>query len=132
LEFVHEFLLPDSRFSIVRRALRRVAVERREFIAMLASTPGVSIPSAADAQGATAAAPKPLSITLLGTGTPSPSLERQSSGYLIEAGHDVIVWDHGPGAQCSMPSSRRRHGNWPTITSWPYSTANRPAAAGAR
>jgi hypothetical protein len=60
-------------------------VERREFIAMLASTPAVTIPSAADAQAPTpAAAPKPLSITLLGTGTPSPSLDRQSSGYLIE------------------------------------------------
>ena len=74
-------------------------MERREFIAMLASTPAVSISSAAEAQTATpAAAPKPLSITLLGTGTPSPSLDRQSSGYLIEVGHDVIVWDHGPGA----------------------------------
>jgi ribonuclease Z len=39
-----------------------------------------------------------LRITLLGTGTPAPSLARQSSGYLIEAGDDVIVMDHGPGA----------------------------------
>lgn len=38
-------------------------------------------------------------ITLLGTGTPAPSLTRQSSGYLIEVGGDVIVMDHGPGAQ---------------------------------
>jgi ribonuclease BN (tRNA processing enzyme) len=37
-------------------------------------------------------------ITLLGTGTPAPSLERQSSGYLIEVGADLIVMDHGPGA----------------------------------
>jgi ribonuclease Z len=37
-------------------------------------------------------------ITLLGTGTPAPSLARQSSGYLIEVGRDVIVLDHGPGA----------------------------------
>lgn len=71
-------------------------MERRDFLAMLASTPGLSIPSAESAQAVTpAAGPKPLSITLLGTGTPSPSLDRQSSGYLIEAGHDVIVWDHG-------------------------------------
>ena len=87
----------------------RVAVERREFIAMLASTPAVSISSAADAQAATpAAAPKPLSITLLGTGTPSPSLDRQSSGYLIEVGHDVIVWDHGPGAHHRLLQSGHR------------------------
>tara|TARA_R110000787_G_scaffold143488_1_gene257159 strand:+ start:48845 stop:49732 length:888 start_codon:yes stop_codon:yes gene_type:complete len=39
-----------------------------------------------------------LKITLLGTGTPAPSLTRQSSGYLIEIGDDVIVMDHGPGA----------------------------------
>lgn len=37
-------------------------------------------------------------ITLLGTGTPAPSLTRQSSGYLIETGNDVIIMDHGPGA----------------------------------
>ena len=91
------------------RDVGRVAVERREFIAMLASTPAVSIPSAADDQAATpAAAPKPLSITLLGTGTPSPSLDRQSSGYLIEVGHDVIVWDHGPGAHHRLLESGHR------------------------
>ncbi|MEM9783153.1 MAG: MBL fold metallo-hydrolase [Pseudomonadota bacterium] len=37
-------------------------------------------------------------ITLLGTGTPAPSRTRQSSGYLLEIGDDVIVIDHGPGA----------------------------------
>jgi ribonuclease Z len=37
-------------------------------------------------------------ITLLGTGTPAPSLQRQSSGYLLEIGDDLIVIDHGPGA----------------------------------
>lgn len=39
-----------------------------------------------------------MKITLLGTGTPAPSLARQSSGYLLEIGDDVIVMDHGPGA----------------------------------
>lgn len=39
-----------------------------------------------------------MKITLLGTGTPAPSLERQSSGYVFEIGSDVIVMDHGPGA----------------------------------
>jgi ribonuclease Z len=37
-------------------------------------------------------------ITILGTGTPSPSLDRQSSGYLIETGGDTLIIDHGPGA----------------------------------
>jgi ribonuclease BN (tRNA processing enzyme) len=39
-----------------------------------------------------------MEITLLGTGTPTPSLKRASSGYLIRVGDDVIVMDHGPGA----------------------------------
>jgi len=49
-----------------------------------------------------------LAITLLGTGTPAPSLTRQSSGYLIEVGGDVIVWDHGPGAHQRLIESGRR------------------------
>jgi ribonuclease BN (tRNA processing enzyme) len=47
-------------------------------------------------------------ITLLGTGTPAPSLTRQSSGYLIEVGDDVIVMDHGPGAQHRLLEAGRR------------------------
>lgn len=39
-----------------------------------------------------------MKVTLLGTGTPAPSLTRQSSGYVFEIGTDVIVMDHGPGA----------------------------------
>jgi ribonuclease BN (tRNA processing enzyme) len=39
-----------------------------------------------------------MKITLLGTGTPIPSLNRSSSGYMIEAGGDAILIDHGPGA----------------------------------
>ena len=39
-----------------------------------------------------------MKLTLLGTGTPAPSLKRMSSGYLLEIGDDVIVIDHGPGA----------------------------------
>lgn len=39
-----------------------------------------------------------MKITLLGTGTPAPSLRRQSSGYCVEIGTDVLVFDHGPGA----------------------------------
>jgi ribonuclease Z len=39
-----------------------------------------------------------MKLTLLGTGTPAPSLRRQSSGYLVEIGDALIVLDHGPGA----------------------------------
>lgn len=39
-----------------------------------------------------------MKVTLLGTGTPAPSKKRQSSGYLVEAGDELIVMDHGPGA----------------------------------
>lgn len=47
-------------------------------------------------------------ITLLGTGTPAPSLERQSSGYLFEVGDDLIVMDHGPGAHHRLIESGHR------------------------
>ncbi|HZS03537.1 MAG TPA: MBL fold metallo-hydrolase [Blastocatellia bacterium] len=49
-----------------------------------------------------------MKITLLGTGTPAPSLERQSSGYLIEVGADLIVMDHGPGAHHRLIESGHR------------------------
>lgn len=37
-------------------------------------------------------------IRLLGTGTPTPSLKRMSSGYLVEVGSRKILFDFGPGA----------------------------------
>jgi ribonuclease Z len=37
-------------------------------------------------------------IHLLGTGTPTPSLKRMCSGYVVETGDDVILFDHGFGA----------------------------------
>jgi ribonuclease Z len=37
-------------------------------------------------------------IRLLGTGTPTPSLRRMSSGYLVESGSRKILFDFGPGA----------------------------------
>ena len=49
-----------------------------------------------------------MKITLLGTGTPAPSLTRQSSGYLIEVGDDLIVMDHGPGAHHRLIESGHR------------------------
>ena len=49
-----------------------------------------------------------MKITLLGTGTPTPSLKRASSGYLIELGEDLIVMDHGPGANRRLMETGRR------------------------
>ena len=37
-------------------------------------------------------------LWLLGTGTPTPSLRRMCSGYLLRVGSDVILFDHGFGA----------------------------------
>lgn len=39
-----------------------------------------------------------MKLTLLGTGTPMPSLERASSSYLLEIGDDLIMFDCGPGS----------------------------------
>ena len=82
-------------------------MKRRDFIASL-----VAVPVAADLSAQSPAEPKkapgPLTVTLLGTGTPAPSLTRQSSGYLVEVGTDVIVWDHGPGAHQRLIESGRR------------------------
>ena len=86
-------------------------MDRREFIATVAVSPVAAATAATEqnAAGATAArASRPLSITLLGTGTPAPSLTRQSSGYLIEVGTDLIVWDHGPGAHHRLIESGHR------------------------
>jgi ribonuclease BN (tRNA processing enzyme) len=49
-----------------------------------------------------------LKITLLGTGTPAPSLDRQSSGYIIQIHDDLIVMDHGPGAHHRLIESGHR------------------------
>lgn len=39
-----------------------------------------------------------MKITLLGTGTPTPSLRRMGASHLVEIADDVILLDHGPGA----------------------------------
>ncbi len=39
-----------------------------------------------------------MEIQLLGTGTPTPSLTRMSSGYMVRVDDDVLLFDHGPGA----------------------------------
>ena len=49
-----------------------------------------------------------MKITLLGTGTPAPSLKRMSSGYMVEVGDDVILFDHGPGSYHRMMEAGKR------------------------
>ena len=39
-----------------------------------------------------------MKLTLLGTGTPAPYLNRASSSYLLEIGDDLILFDCGPGS----------------------------------
>ena len=51
-----------------------------------------------------------MKITLLGTGTPSPSLKRASSSYLVEIDDDVIVLDHGPGAHQRLLEAGKQAG----------------------
>jgi ribonuclease BN (tRNA processing enzyme) len=85
-------------------------VKRRDFLAGLAASPSIARATGDGAQPTDAAArpPAPLTVTFLGTGTPAPSLERQSSGYLIAVGRDLIVWDHGPGAHQRLIESGHR------------------------
>jgi len=47
-------------------------------------------------------------ITILGSGTPAPSLKRACSGYMIEVGDDLIVMDHGPDAHRRLLESGKR------------------------
>ena len=39
-----------------------------------------------------------MKLWLLGTGTPTPSLRRMCSGYLVRVGSDAMLFDHGFGA----------------------------------
>ena len=83
-------------------------MRRRTFIGALAAS---STTTALGKSGEAAAQPpraKTTKITLLGTGTPAPSLARQSSGFLFEVGDDVIVMDHGPGAHQRLLESGHR------------------------
>jgi ribonuclease BN (tRNA processing enzyme) len=82
-------------------------MRRRTFIGTIAasSTAAALGTSTGAAQQPSA---KPTKITLLGTGTPAPSLTRQSSGFLFEVGNDVIVMDHGPGAHQRLIETGRR------------------------
>jgi len=72
-------------------------MKRRPFLGALAAS---ALPAFKDdaPQLNESQARAPTQITLLGTGTPHPSLERQSSSYLIETGGDTILFDHGTGS----------------------------------
>lgn len=43
-----------------------------------------------------------MKITLLGTGSPVPMLNRASSGYLVEIGDEKLLFDHGAGAHANF------------------------------
>ena len=49
-----------------------------------------------------------MKFTMLGSGTPAPSLTRMSSGYILEIGDDLIVFDHGGGAHHRLLEARYR------------------------
>jgi ribonuclease BN (tRNA processing enzyme) len=73
-------------------------MKRRPFLGALAAAalPLRQVGTTPPGQSPTARVPT--KITLLGTGTPHPSLERQSSSYLVETGGDTILLDHGTGS----------------------------------
>ena len=43
-----------------------------------------------------------MKLTLLGTGSPVPMANRASSGYVVEIGDEVLVFDHGQGAHTNF------------------------------
>ncbi len=87
-------------------------MQRRPFLAALAATATAPLLEEASALARDASPPPqtvvPTKITLLGTGTPAPSLERQGSSYLVETGGDVILLDHGTGSHHRLLESGHR------------------------
>jgi hypothetical protein len=61
-------------------------VERREFIGKLAATPALSVAGAAATAQQDRPSTRPLSVTVLRTGTPSPSLDRRVSAIEFRQG----------------------------------------------
>ena len=43
-----------------------------------------------------------MKLTLLGTGSPVPMANRASSGYVVEIGDEILVFDHGQGAHTNF------------------------------
>ncbi len=87
-------------------------MKRRSFLGALAASATIPVlepqPSRAPGSPQVSPAKNPMKITLLGTGTPAPSLQRQGSGFLFEVGDDLIVMDHGPGAHHRLLESGHR------------------------
>jgi ribonuclease BN (tRNA processing enzyme) len=73
-------------------------MKRRPFLGALAASALPLVTDENSPRPQAQAARAPTTITLLGTGTPHPSLERQSSSYLVETGGDTILLDHGTGS----------------------------------
>src|SRR5690625_2540194 len=60
------------------------------------------------------ASSSPMKLWLLGTGTPEPSLQRASSGYVVQLNDSYIVFDHGFGSfhrllQLGIPVTKIKH-----------------------
>jgi ribonuclease Z len=83
-------------------------MRRRAFLGTLAASSAAAAIEQEPEKPREPAKAKPTKITLLGTGTPAPSLSRQGSGYLFEVGDDLIVMDHGPGAHHRLLESGHR------------------------
>ena len=49
-----------------------------------------------------------MKITLLGTGTPTPSLRRMGSSYMVEIADDLILLDHDPGSHHRLLEAGKR------------------------
>ncbi len=49
-----------------------------------------------------------MKLTLLGTGSPTPMLNRASSGYMLEIGDEILLLDHGGGAHDNFLRTGRK------------------------
>lgn len=83
-------------------------MKRRTFLGSVAASTTAAALFERPLEAAQVQATKPTRVTLLGTGTPAPSLQRAGSGYLVEVGSDRIVLDHGPDAHHRLIESGRR------------------------
>jgi ribonuclease BN (tRNA processing enzyme) len=83
-------------------------MKRRTFLGSVAASTTAAALFEKPLEAAQTLPQKATRVTLLGTGTPAPSLQRAGSGYLVEVGGDRIVMDHGPDAHHRLIESGRR------------------------
>jgi ribonuclease BN (tRNA processing enzyme) len=83
-------------------------MKRRTFLGSVAASTTAAALFERPVEAAPRQAGKPTRVTILGTGTPAPSLKRAGSGYLVEVGDERIVMDHGPDAHHRLIESGRR------------------------